>query len=116
MIWATKVSEFRYNAQLDSMRKDGREVECDGLEIRYTVFPYRGFESLSFRHSRIKRIQAQWWDLDFLFSTYDEKKHFSIKAFQPAAIQIQRFSLIIQWVTYQPKISFSSFRNSKSII
>lgn len=32
------------------MRKDGREVECDGLEIRYTVFPYRGFESLSFRH------------------------------------------------------------------
>ena len=49
MFYATKVCEFRYNVQLDLMRKDGREVECDGLEIRYTVFPYRGFESLSFR-------------------------------------------------------------------
>ena len=50
------------------MRRDGREVECDGLEIRYTVFPYRGFESLSFRHSHQKEIQAQWWDLDFFIS------------------------------------------------
>ena len=59
MFYATKVYEFRYNVQLDLMRKDGREVECDGLEIRYTVFPYRGFESLSFRHSHQKEIQAQ---------------------------------------------------------
>ena len=29
--------------------KGGREVECAGLEIRYTVIPYRGFESHSFR-------------------------------------------------------------------
>lgn len=29
--------------------KGGREVECAGLEIRYTVIPYRGFESHPFR-------------------------------------------------------------------
>ena len=28
-------------------RRDGRVVECVGLEIRYTVMLYRGFESLS---------------------------------------------------------------------
>ena len=33
------------------LRRDGRVVECAGLEIRYTVIPYRGFESLSLRHS-----------------------------------------------------------------
>ena len=27
-------------------------VECAGLEIRYTVIPYRGFESLLLRHSQ----------------------------------------------------------------
>ena len=32
--------------------KGGREVECAGLEIRYTVIPYRGFESLPFRHAQ----------------------------------------------------------------
>src|SRR5690606_28412961 len=31
------------------IRKGGRVVECAGLEIRYTVLPYRGFESLPFR-------------------------------------------------------------------
>ena len=31
--------------------KGGREVECAGLEIRYTVIPYRGFESLPFRQN-----------------------------------------------------------------
>ena len=31
-------------------RKGGREVECAGLEIRYTARSYRGFESLPFRH------------------------------------------------------------------
>src|SRR5690606_15078184 len=30
-------------------RKGGRVVECAGLEIRYTGFPYRGFEALPFR-------------------------------------------------------------------
>lgn len=29
-------------------------VECAGLEIRYTVSPYRGFESLLLRH-KLKR-------------------------------------------------------------
>ena len=29
--------------------KGGREVECAGLEIRYTVIPYRGFISHPFR-------------------------------------------------------------------
>jgi hypothetical protein len=31
------------------IRKDGRVVECARLEIWYTVHPYRGFKSLSFR-------------------------------------------------------------------
>ena len=30
-------------------RKIGRVTECAGLEIRYTPFAYRGFESLIFR-------------------------------------------------------------------
>lgn len=34
-----------------STGKDGRVVECAGLEIRYTVIPYRGFKSLSFRQN-----------------------------------------------------------------
>ena len=29
--------------------KIGRVIECAGLEIRYTPFGYRGFESLTFR-------------------------------------------------------------------
>lgn len=32
------------------MWRGGRVVECAGLEIRYTVSPYRGFESLPLRH------------------------------------------------------------------
>lgn len=28
-------------------------VECAGLEIRYTVIPYRGFKSLSFRQKPV---------------------------------------------------------------
>lgn len=36
-------------------RKGGRVVECAGLEIRYTVIPYRGFKSHPFRH-QIKRL------------------------------------------------------------
>lgn len=31
------------------MRKVGRVIECAGLEIRYTLSGYRGFESLTFR-------------------------------------------------------------------
>lgn len=31
------------------LRKVAREVEWGGLEIRYTVLLYRGFESLTFR-------------------------------------------------------------------
>ncbi len=31
------------------MWRGGRVVECAGLEIRYTVIPYRGFESLPLR-------------------------------------------------------------------
>lgn len=30
--------------------RDGRVVECAGLEIRYTVILYRGFKSHSLRH------------------------------------------------------------------
>ena len=30
-------------------RKIGRVIECAGLEIRYTLSGYRGFESLIFR-------------------------------------------------------------------
>jgi hypothetical protein len=30
-------------------------VECAGLEIRYTVLPYRGFESLSLRQTIDKK-------------------------------------------------------------
>ena len=37
------------------LRRDGRVVECAGLEIRYTVIPYRGFESLSLRHYKLQR-------------------------------------------------------------
>ena len=33
-------------------RRGGRVVECAGFEIRYTVPPYRGFESLPLRHFR----------------------------------------------------------------
>lgn len=36
---------------MGNSRKDGRVVECAGLEIRYTVIPYRGFKSHSFRQS-----------------------------------------------------------------
>lgn len=32
-------------------RSGGRVVECAGLEIRYTVIPYRGFESLLLRQT-----------------------------------------------------------------
>ncbi len=32
-------------------RKGGREVECAGLEIRYTAIPYRGFKSHPFRQN-----------------------------------------------------------------
>gem|GEM_PF-1589883 len=35
-------------------RKIGRVTECAGLEIRYTPFAYRGFESLIFRHKLVK--------------------------------------------------------------
>lgn len=34
---------------MNSVRKDGREVEGGGLENRYPVSPGRGFESPSFR-------------------------------------------------------------------
>ena len=35
-----------------AIRKVGRVTECAGLEIRYTPFGYRGFESLTFRHRK----------------------------------------------------------------
>ena len=44
--------------------KDGRVVECAGLEIRYTVIPYRGFKSHSFRH---KYTQAENPRLRYFF-------------------------------------------------
>ena len=37
-------------------RKVGRVTECAGLEIRYTLFGYRGFESLTFRKSQIQHV------------------------------------------------------------
>ena len=33
----------------ERLRKIGRVIECAGLEIQYTPFGYRGFESLIFR-------------------------------------------------------------------
>ena len=33
-------------------RKVGRVIECAGLEIRYTHYGYRGFESLTFRQEQ----------------------------------------------------------------
>ena len=33
--------------------KIGRVIECAGLEIRYTLFGYRGFESLIFRQRNL---------------------------------------------------------------
>ena len=38
------------------MRRDGRAVECTGLENRHTLIAYLGFESLSLRHY-IERTQ-----------------------------------------------------------
>ena len=37
---------------LSLRRKVGRVTECAGLEIRYTLSGYRGFESLTFRNVR----------------------------------------------------------------
>ena len=34
-------------------------VECAGLEIRYTVSPYRGFESLLLRQGPVHRVQGR---------------------------------------------------------
>lgn len=34
-------------------------VECAGLEIRYTVIPYRGFKSHSFRHKQVRYCLMQ---------------------------------------------------------
>ena len=42
---------------MGNSRKDGRVVECAGLEIRYTVIPYRGFESLPFRHAQYAKAR-----------------------------------------------------------
>ena len=48
-------------------RKIGRVIECAGLEIRYTPFGYRGFESLIFRKierassSRVATSFAERW-------------------------------------------------------
>ena len=38
---------FKQASCVSGPRRDGRVVECVGLEIRYTVMLYRGFESLS---------------------------------------------------------------------
>ena len=38
------------------LRKVGRVIECAGLEIRYTHYGYRGFESLTFRKVKSKRV------------------------------------------------------------
>ena len=40
-------------------RKVGRVTECAGLEIRYTPFGYRGFESLTFRYSDKTKAQVK---------------------------------------------------------
>lgn len=44
--------------------KGGREVECAGLEIRYTVIPYRGFKSHSFRQIQSERKSTSGHDPD----------------------------------------------------
>ena len=49
--------------------KVGRVTECAGLEIRYTLFGYRGFESLTFRKNLQKEAPK-----GFLFHFYKNKK------------------------------------------
>ena len=48
LVVSGKVINF---ASAKRKRKVGRVIECAGLEIRYTPFGYRGFESLTFRDS-----------------------------------------------------------------
>ena len=48
--------------------KGGREVECAGLEIRYTVIPYRGFASLPFRHRLVDTLKQASLGKLFSFS------------------------------------------------
>ena len=44
----------RFDSATHLTRKVGRVIDRAGLEIRYTPFGYRGFESLTFRKARIK--------------------------------------------------------------
>lgn len=48
---------LRFIASYDHW-KGGRVVECTGLEIRHTVMPYRGFESLPFRQINPSRQRS----------------------------------------------------------
>ena len=57
---ASKLAWFSFN------RKVGRVIDRAGLEIRYTPFGYRGFESLTFRK---KKFHEQIVELFFLRST-----------------------------------------------
>ena len=53
---ASKLAWFSFN------RKVGRVIDRAGLEIRYTPFGYRGFESLTFRK---KKFHEQSWNSFF---------------------------------------------------
>ena len=49
-------------------RKVGRVIDRAGLEIRYTLFGYRGFESLTFRQDN-KKGNPMWFPF-LIYSFY----------------------------------------------
>jgi hypothetical protein len=55
-IWSGNIFALRQEWLRRQYRTGGRVVECAGLEIRYTVLPYREFESHPVRH-KIKDLQ-----------------------------------------------------------
>jgi hypothetical protein len=72
-------------------RRDGRAVECTGLENRHRLIAYPGFESLSLRHN-MKGIS---YLAGFLFSFLGTKKGESITRGTPAVILLQPDQCII---------------------
>ena len=48
-------------------RRVGRVTECAGLEIRYTLSGYRGFESLTLRKKKVPKASACLGAFLFLF-------------------------------------------------
>src|SRR5574344_1974353 len=93
--------------------KVGRVTECAGLEIRYTPFGYRGFESLTFRFKQRNQFflelisfclayglgfslwrKGQRFSLSFLFSLLFV---FYFFLFHPFVSFIHSFRFILSW-------------------